>query len=340
MSENLRCLAFAVCFLAALAYSPAAGRTQESPERCGMWIDLYSGEPIRYADMMDDLAGARVIYLGERHTLARHHELQQKIIESLAERGVELAIGLEMLPVDLQPVLNKYNAGEITFDDLARETSWEDIWDNYDQYRGPIEAGHRAGARLLALNARRELAKEVARSGLEGVGPEWASRLPRNLVTDQPAYERELLREMMVMAHATGQKDMMRRMFEAQVVKDETMAEAIARFVLSPAGRGRTVVVLCGAGHVSYGYGIPSRVERRVPGIVERIVIFSESGDIVLSEREKAMARMIEITHTELRENEVPFADYIHARSLAPEEPDSAAGPGETKTDTIIDEMH
>jgi hypothetical protein len=48
-------------------------------------------------------------------------------------------------------------------------------------------------------------------------------------------------------------------------------------------------------------------------------VIFSESGDVVLSEREKAMSRPIEITHAQLRENTVPYADYLHARSLAPD---------------------
>jgi uncharacterized iron-regulated protein len=225
-----------------------------------------------------------------------------------------------MLPADTQPVLDRYNAGDISFDELAADVGWEEIWDNYGDYRAAIEAGHSAGAPVLALNARRELAKQIVRNGLDSLDAEWAARVPEGVNTDQPDYERELLRVMMVMAHATGQSDMMRRMFEAQVIKDEVMADAITRFLRSPEGENRTVVVLCGAGHISYGYGIPSRVRSRVPGVVDRIVVMSESGDVVLSEREKAMARMIEITHAQLRENTVPFADYLHARSLAPPE--------------------
>jgi uncharacterized iron-regulated protein len=293
-------------------------------ERCGIWIDLYSGEPVRYEEMLEDLLEARVIYLGERHTIDRHHGLQEKIITDLAARGVELAVGLEMLPVDVQPALDRYNSGEITFDEFAAEVGWEEIWDNYEDYRVAIEAGHSAGAPVLALNPRRELAREIAMNGIDGLSPEWADKVPDGVDTDQPDYERELSRIMMVMAHATGQSGMMRRMFEAQVIKDEVMADAIARFILSPEGDSRTVVVLCGAGHVSYGYGIPSRVRSRVGGVVDRIIVFSESGDVVLSEREKAMARMIEITHAQLRENQVPFADYLHAKALAPESPEPA----------------
>ncbi len=308
-------------FMLMIAASAAAASAALSPgaERCEIWIDLYSGEPVTYEDMLEDLTKARVIYLGERHTLERHHNLQEKIIGDLASRGVEVAIGLEMLPVDLQPALDRYNGGELAFDDFAEEVAWGKIWDNYEQYRPAIEAAHEAGAPVLALNARRELTREIARNGIDGLAPEWAEKVPEGVDTDQPDYERELLRVMMVMAHATGQSDMMKRMFEAQVIKDEIMADAVARFIASPEGENRTVVIICGAGHVSYGYGVPSRVRSRVPDIVDRIIVFSESGDVVLSEQEQAMARALEITHAQLRENRVPFADYLHAKARAPD---------------------
>jgi uncharacterized iron-regulated protein len=304
--------------LAAIAATTPVCFSQQT-ERCEMWIYLYSGEPCRYEDVLSDLLEARVIYLGERHTLERHHDLQQKIVSDLAAAGLKIAVGLEMLPVDLQPVLDRYNSGEIDFDQLAAEVGWKELWDNYEQYRGAIEAAHGAGAPILALNARRDLARQIGLKGVAGLDPEWAEKVPEGADFDQPDYERELTRDMMVMAHATGESDMMHRMFQAQVVKDEVMADAVVRFLRSPEGEDRSVVVLCGAGHVSYGYGIPYRVKARIPGLVDRIVVFSESGDLVLSEREKAMSREIEVTHAQLRENRVPLADYVHARALAPE---------------------
>jgi hypothetical protein len=39
------------------------------------------------------------------------------------------------------------------------------------------------------------------------------------------------------------------------------------------------------------------------------------------------MARAIEITHEQLRENNVPYADYVHAKALAPEAPAEPLSP-------------
>ena len=311
----------------------AAGQSSEEAERCGIWVDLYSGEPVNYEEMVDDLALARVIYLGERHTLVRHHTFQEEIIKGLAARGLDLAVGLEMLPTVLQPVLDRYNAGQLSFDELAQEIGWEEIWNNYEQYRGAIETAAQAGAPILALNAESDLVRDVAMRGFAGLDSANADRLPRGINADQAEYERELSRVMMVMAHVTGKTDMLKRMFEAQVTRDETMADAIARFLDSQEGRGRAVVVLCGSGHVSYGYGVPSRVRARIADVTDRIVIFSESGDVVLSEREKAMARAIEITHEQLRANTVPYADYLHVKALAPEVTDSEAQSHEAPAD-------
>lgn len=320
-------IAFALSTLAIVLTVPELSISSEEPERCGMWVDLYSGEPVTYEEMLDDLVLARVIYLGERHTLVRHHDLQEQIIRDLTSRGVDLAIGIEMLPAVFQSDLDEYNTGRASFDELAEKVAWEDLWENYEQYRGSIEAGKQCGAPILALNAESDLVREVAMKGFAGLDSTQASRLPPEISTDQPDYQRELSRVMMVMAHVTGQNDMLQRMFQAQVTRDETMAHAIAGFLESPEGRGRKVVVLCGSGHVSYGYGIPSRVRRRVADVTDRIVIFSESGDVILSEREQAMARAIEITHDQLRENTVPYADYVHAKALAPEAPAELLSP-------------
>jgi hypothetical protein len=55
-----------------------------------------------------------------------------------------------------------------------------------------------------------------------------------------------------------------------------------------------------------------------MPGVKDRIVRFSESGDVELSPQELAMARPITITHEQLREVALPFGDYLHATSLRP----------------------
>jgi hypothetical protein len=54
------------------------------------------------------------------------------------------------------------------------------------------------------------------------------------------------------------------RFFAAQVLWDETIAEAIA--TAYQANPDRLIVVMAGRGHIAYNFGIPNRVQRRVIG--------------------------------------------------------------------------
>jgi uncharacterized iron-regulated protein len=51
--------------------------------RCSLWIDVYRGESLAYEDVLNDLETVRVIYLGEYHTVKRHHEIQERILADL-----------------------------------------------------------------------------------------------------------------------------------------------------------------------------------------------------------------------------------------------------------------
>ena len=51
---------------------------------------------------------------------------------------------------------------------------------------------------------------------------------------------------------------------------------------------------------------------RRAPGLTQRILLFSESGDLHLSAEEQKQAREVEITHQFLREIGRAPGDYFH----------------------------
>ena len=112
--------------LAALLAAPVVGGQGGKPARRapdatpsaapGIWIDVYQGEPLRYEQLLKDLATADVIYLGEFHTVQRHHEIQTQVLADLAQRGVSLALGLEQMETSQQPQLDRYNRGEIDFE--------------------------------------------------------------------------------------------------------------------------------------------------------------------------------------------------------------------------------
>ena len=328
MRRNTLCLVMMTCAgfiaVAASAEEPPQARVQTPPppatepadaERGSLWIDAYQGEPVRYQDVLDDLATVGTIYLGERHTLPRHHHMQAKILTDLAQKGLPLALGLEQMESAQQPHLDRYNRGEIDFAQLAEVTHWPQRWQNYEQYRPILEAARKWKAPVIALNAKAETIRQVVRSGgIERLAPAVRKELPDKMQVDDPPYVKSLSLQMMVHVAATPQS--LRPMIEAQIARDEAMAQAIATFLASPQGRGRKVLVLCGAGHVAYGLGLPARVRRRLPDRKDRVVLFSESEEVRLSPEEKAQARAIEITHEQLRELHQPLADYLWVKPL------------------------
>lgn len=294
-------------FLLAIVAPASAAET-----RCSLWIDLCDAEPVRYEDVLSDLSTARVVYVGERHGLERHHAIQAQLIDDLGRRGVKLVLALEQLEAHQQTHLDRYARGEVDFEKLAELTAWEKHWRGHVQYKQALEAARRHKSPIIALNARAETIRQIARSG--GVGKlekKLRDELPAEMALSDPSYEKLLRLQMPV--HAAATADRLQPMIEAQIARDEAMAARLVEFLASEAGRGRTAIVLCGASHAAYGLGMPARVRRHVPSVQDWIVLLSESGEVELSENELAQARPIRITHQQLRElGRVP-GDYLYA---------------------------
>ncbi len=74
---------------------------------------------------------------------------------------------------------------------------------------------------------------------------------------------------------AAAKRETTERFYFAQCLKDETMAESIARAHAAGAAGGKRplVVHFNGAFHSDYGLGTAERVKRRLPG--KRIVVIS-----------------------------------------------------------------
>jgi len=293
-----------------------AAQADELEHRCALWVDPFRGEPIDYADVIDDLAAVDVVYLGEAHSVERHHAMQESILRDLGAKKRPIVLGLEQLERYQQPHLDRFNRGEIDFAELAKLTQWAERWHDYQQYRGIVEAARELDIPVLALNARAETIRKVFRSGgVEKLDDDARAELPESLVMDDPPYERLLRLQLMV--HMAASQEMLKAMCQAQMCRDEAMADALCAYLQTDAGKGRMAVVLCGTGHIAYGHGTPSRVRRRLPNITDRVVVLSQSGDVEFSAAMKKASRDIEITHEQLRETGRPIGDYLHVTATA-----------------------
>jgi len=236
--------------------------------------DNRTGKTISPTALLDRLAQADVVFVGEQHTDPATHALELALLEGLHQRaGQRLTLGMEMWERDAQPALDAYLHGqtnEAAFLKTARP------WSNYrTDYRPLVEYAKSNGIPILASNVPQPIASAVGKRGLAALQDAPPGQIAALV---QAPHDGAWLRFQAVMeamggAHGGTAMDAatIGRFYEAQVVRDETMAESITRRLeVAPGG---LVLHLNGQFHSDYGDGIPRRVLWRRP--LTKIVIIS-----------------------------------------------------------------
>ena len=187
--------------------------------------------------IIDRIEGDNVIYLGENHDRIEHHQRQLEIITQLHQHRasqLKLAIALEMFQRPFQPVLNRYLAGKIDEDRLKQQTEYETRWGFDWEFYAPILRFARANQiPLIALNTPAEITFKVAESGLNSLQGSDFRYIPplTEIDLDNQIYRQRL--EQIYYQHVEndiGNSEDADNFFTAQVLWDETMAEAIANY--------------------------------------------------------------------------------------------------------------
>jgi uncharacterized iron-regulated protein len=220
------------------------------------------GKSVKYAKMLDALAGADVILFGEYHDNPIVHWLQREVTGDLyAMFGKSLILGAEMFEADNQLLLDEYLGGLITeakFEDEAR------LWNNYKTDYKPLlkfAVDHRL--RFIATNVPRRYANLVYRKGFEALDS-LSSEAKRYLPPLPPAYDPELpgYKKMLEMGHQEMGHGM-ENFPKAQAIKDATMAY----FILQNLGEAGIFLHFNGAGHSDNYEGIVWYLLREKPDL-------------------------------------------------------------------------
>lgn len=217
-----------------------------------------------------ELKQNNVIYLAENHDQPEEHQAQLAIITQLHDVQLnpkrDLAIALEMFQRPFQPVLDRYLAGEITEVELKEQTEYDNRW-GYDwEYYAPVlRLAQKHQIPLIALNTPSEVTLKVANTGLDSLVKDDFRYIPAlaDIKLDNPEYRANLVavyQEHSQNGH--GNSDGFENFLAAQVLWDETMAEAIANYYQN--NPQSQIIVLVGQGHVINNHGIPDRVTRRI----------------------------------------------------------------------------
>lgn len=247
---------------------------QESPYRPiaslkeGAILHIPTGLEISKEYLFDYLAERRIVYVGEAHTNLAHHEVELEILRAMQARHPgEISLGMEMFNRSAQAILDRWISGEMDEKSFLKE--WYANWAmEYDYYRHILEFARQNKIPVVALNATDEQVRTIAEKGLEGLSEEIRKEIPEFDLNDP--YHRQALQAAFRGHAPSGEKSghdpkAFERFYQTMLLWDETMAQSITDYLKSPEGQGRRMVVMAGGFHVSYGFGIPRRVFRRLP---------------------------------------------------------------------------
>jgi uncharacterized iron-regulated protein len=239
-------------------------------------VDVLSSQQL---EIVAKLEKTDVVYLGETHDRLSDHQAQLKIIEAVYQRkDGKVALAMEMFQRPYQKVLDRYINREISEEELLAQAEYEERWGfAWENYQAIAQFARKHRLPIIAMNTPTEVNRKVARQGLDSLTVEEKKYIPPESEIDLSNVEYRTKIQQVYQQHAAhshGNSSSFERFFLTQVLWDETMAESIAQFVKS---HPKTqVIVLVGQGHIAYGYGIPSRVARRLgkDGVRQATVVF------------------------------------------------------------------
>jgi len=177
------------------------------------------------------------LLLGEQHDARAHPALQERYVRSLAQGGRLGAVALEMAERGASTAGLPAAASEGQVRAALRWNAQAWPWERY----GPaVMAAVRAGVPVLGAN----LPREQMRAAMQD------ATLDRLLPGPAIKAQQQAIRR--------GHCDMLpeqqvRPMTRVQIARDRSMAQALA----SAVSRGKTVVLIAGAGHVQADVGVP-----------------------------------------------------------------------------------
>ncbi len=268
--------AVSVAGLLAACASPGAPepKTDVSP-LAGRVFDVDAGAFVDEKKLLDELAGARFVLLGERHDRAEHHRLQARVIRALVARGRRPALAFEMLRSDESaPLARATAAPDATAQSVREAVGWDSSgWPDFALYEPIFAAALDAGLPLATADLPLHAMGRLSHGGLAGLDP--GSR--ETLMLDPPVPDalRDALGESVVAGHCGHLPErVVPVMVDVQLTRDANLARALQ--AAADAG-GDGAVLIAGAGHVRRDWGVPWWLARRDAGTPVRALAFVEA---------------------------------------------------------------
>jgi uncharacterized iron-regulated protein len=230
-------------------------------------FDTAAGQFTDFEAMAADLVKADVVFVGEQHDDPNTHRLERLVLEALAARKARVTLSLEMFERDTQKPLDEFQAGYLSEAGFLRVSR---PWPRYaTDYKPLVDFAMERQWPVLAANVPRPIASEISKAGISVLGAKSEAEKAWFAADRQcPVGEDDYFVRFKAAMGAHPSMEQLQRFYDAQCVKDETMAESIAKAwtaASTPGAPRPTVVHYNGAFHSDFGLGTASRTQRRLP---------------------------------------------------------------------------
>jgi uncharacterized iron-regulated protein len=292
-------LAAARCATLALLLAPltscgalggGADRVQEA-----RILTVPAGTEIDIDSAARELRRADVIFLGELHDSLEGHRVMTELTRAILADHPQPVLSMEMFERDVQDVVTLYVDGYACKDYfLANARPWDSPDSPYADHYGPVvELARENGWDLVAANVPRRAARAVAR----GEAPSSGGSIFASPVSELADSRYSRLFDQAMGGHGSGGSEPS-AMYAAQVLKDETMAHAIASVFRAEGaegggGRWPRVVHWNGRFHSDWSLGTVERLRRRLPGLRIAVVTMERDGGLALATSNDAPASYV-----------------------------------------------
>jgi len=236
-------------------------------------IRAKNGKPIKFETMIKELSKKQVIFFGEFHGERPIHAMQHKVLQALVAKEARLIVSFEMFERDTQDYINMYLKDEMSEGDFLLNSR---PWGNYESdYRPLLELAKAKKLPVIAANVPRYLAGRAVRT-METFKDNLSDKEKTYMAAvvhapEDEYYQRfaETMNELKGAGMNSGDS-MLKAMYYAQCLKDDTMAESI---VLAMAKHPKYKVIhFNGDFHSRYNLGTVQRVKIRLPKVRTAVI--------------------------------------------------------------------
>ncbi|MDI6733536.1 MAG: ChaN family lipoprotein [Planctomycetota bacterium] len=244
------------------------------PDLYTKYVDLKTLEILDYKGLISRLKGIQVIYIAEEHTNDYHHKLQEDVLRGLFQNNPKTTLSMEFLYRSRQEIIDNYSAGKIGDEEFDKKVIFG-FGSLYHYYKPLIRYAQTNKIKIIGMNVEKTIKRKFVDSGWDKLTPEEQKVIARDVDTSNKEHKKFVIQSFEGMLKENiFSPEMIDKLYLMQCIWDETFAEAIANYLKSVNDPSVQVVVVAGAGHISYKFNIPERSYKRHPATYRTLIPF------------------------------------------------------------------